>query len=69
MLIDDLSIKDLDYEHKLDAENIWNALGLRLEGSLYKVCINNDSAALKMNMYNIYDKIRTRKSDKSKTVF
>ena len=36
MLIDDLSIKDLDYEHKLDAENIWNALGLRLEGSLYE---------------------------------
>ena len=58
MLIDDLSIKDLDYEHELDAENIWNALGLRLEGSLYKVYMNTDSAALKNNIYNMYYKIR-----------
>ena len=69
MLIDDLSIKDLDHEHKLDAENIWNALGLRLEGSLYKICINTDSAALKIMLIIYIIKYESEREISKKTVF
>ena len=54
MPVDGLSIKYFNYEHKLDAENIWNAPGLSLEGSLHKkVCINSDNAALMVSLIDL----------------